>query len=920
MLDEVVALGAADRVGLESLTGGEDRGAVLGSLDGLLSITELVRRGGSQSDLVRAVAEVIAEKLGYQIVVVNLLRPEPRDLIVAECVGSAEAKHRLLGQTSPWSSWETVFDRAAVVVGEAHFLPQGTNDWGADGPPSWIPPEQGRDDPAGWRAEDALIVRMRDEAGRILGVISVDEPRSGVRPSRTDLAMLSAFCGHLASALEMASLNAVNRRQGRALARLAELSAAARHVTDPVPVLQEVVAAAAQTLELLGVEIAVLREGDLHRTASWGTVARTLAGWVESTLTATIASAPIRDGVFVLGAAEGRAEIICELRDLEDKLVGVLHAEAVELPGGEEAARRQLLRTFADTAQAAVGSAVHGAVVLSEARKDAMLATSLDAIVTTDQAGMIIDFNPAAEQTFRYSARDVIGQPLAELLVPERQRSFQRERFATLQGGERFEVMAMRADQSEFPAEISIGRVEWEATAMVISYVRDITAQREAQAELDRRRESAEHAANHDAVTGLLNVRGLHDVASVRCGTCDGALNLSLEGAASIYEGFGQTVGDTMMRTFAQRISAVASAEDAVAARAGDWEFFVLCQDEVIDDLADACREAVQKPLDIRGIAIALRCNLGATAEPASHLSELLRRATVARRQSAGQPRSCVLTRYREQDDTAAAQLRTASDLRTAISEGSLQLHYQPLLTVADGRLCSMEALVRWSRDGGRLIPPLDFIPLAEATGLIAPLAEWVLDEACRQITAWRDAGLEVPPIAINLSPYQLPHHDFPAVMRNTIKRHGLKPDQLSVEVTETALQVGAEKMEYALQELKTLGVRCALDDFGADYSSLTRLATLPFSTVKIDRSFLTHVPADGRATALIGAIAGVARSLGLQTTAEGIETREQWDVLSSAGIETAQGYLLGKPLPAKQTSSLLRPAASKASVAALTR
>jgi EAL domain-containing protein (putative c-di-GMP-specific phosphodiesterase class I) len=246
--------------------------------------------------------------------------------------------------------------------------------------------------------------------------------------------------------------------------------------------------------------------------------------------------------------------------------------------------------------------------------------------------------------------------------------------------------------------------------------------------------------------------------------------------------------------------------------------------------------------------------------------------------------------------------------LRRALDEGEFLLHYQPVVSFETGRVAGVEALVRWQSPDRGLVPPLEFIPLAESSGLIVPIGAWVLNEACRQLAVW-DAdpasGLAGLRVAVNVSPRQLQAPGLLEEVRDVLARTGIAPERLTIEITESALGEGAPTLRL-VQTLKDLGVRLSLDDFGTGYSSLARLRHFPVHTVKIDRSFVQEIELDGEAP-LVTATIALAGALGLSTVAEGVETLEQEVFLRHHGCEAAQGYRYSKPVPAQELPGVVR-------------
>jgi EAL domain-containing protein (putative c-di-GMP-specific phosphodiesterase class I) len=282
----------------------------------------------------------------------------------------------------------------------------------------------------------------------------------------------------------------------------------------------------------------------------------------------------------------------------------------------------------------------------------------------------------------------------------------------------------------------------------------------------------------------------------------------------------------------------------------------------------------------------------------------LLKKADLALYRSKSAGRNC-FTLY---DDVMSVELEARntleSDLREAIAHGEFELHYQPIFDLRTGDRRGLEALVRWRHPQKGLIPPDQFIPLAEETGLIVPLGEWVLRRACSDATSW---PLDVK-VAVNLSPVQFKQAELFDVIMSVLSESGLPPERLELEVTESVLlERGAENYAF-MQKLKRVGISFALDDFGTGHSSLSCLTAFPFDKIKIDKSFIGNLVKNHKSSAIVSSIVTLARGLDISITAEGVETREQFEMLRTLGVNFAQGYLLGRPMPIDELESQLRP------------
>ncbi|MEL0169862.1 MAG: EAL domain-containing protein [Pseudomonadaceae bacterium] len=254
----------------------------------------------------------------------------------------------------------------------------------------------------------------------------------------------------------------------------------------------------------------------------------------------------------------------------------------------------------------------------------------------------------------------------------------------------------------------------------------------------------------------------------------------------------------------------------------------------------------------------------------------------------------------------ASERLDLERDLRAALSADQFELHYQPTIRALDGTVIGVEALLRWNRTGHGLVPPDRFIPLAEQLGLIVQIGDWVIQQACQQMAYWRDQGLAIP-IAVNLSPAQLSHPSLIEHVARFTQQFGIQPGMLHMEVTESMMLSDPEEAIRHLQDLRDLGVDLSIDDFGTGYSSMAYLKRLPVNKIKLDRSFIQQIASDSREADLCAGIIALAHKLGLAVVAEGVETREQQDILAAMECDIFQGYLFSKPLPSDEATRFLR-------------
>ena len=424
----------------------------------------------------------------------------------------------------------------------------------------------------------------------------------------------------------------------------------------------------------------------------------------------------------------------------------------------------------------------------------------------------------------------------------------------------------------------------------------------------EQRRDEAKslHLAYHDRLTGLPN-RARFGEQLERALAVDGrlaVLHLELDDLALITDGLGHATGEAAIRELAVRLQTALPA-GALLARPHGEAFLVLLEQLGKDAQGEAeavvaaVQRAVRAPVQVSGAELQVTMSAGVALCPqhADNAGELLRDAAVALRQRRPGARStcCV---YRAELDDAHRRLTLAARLRLALAAERFELHFQPLVELAGGETVGVEALLRWNDPEEGMIPPGDFIPVAESSGLIHELGEWVLDAACRQIVAWDALGLS-PDVAVNVSPHQLRRTDFTSRLTGVLERHGVPPRRLVLEITESAAMEEPERTEPLLREFRRLGFRVAIDDFGAQHSSLGRLSELAVDVLKLDRRFLVDVPQRSDAAAICVAMIELAGALGMAAVAEGIETAEQYRFLADRGCPFGQGFVIARPMPA---------------------
>jgi diguanylate cyclase (GGDEF)-like protein/PAS domain S-box-containing protein len=450
---------------------------------------------------------------------------------------------------------------------------------------------------------------------------------------------------------------------------------------------------------------------------------------------------------------------------------------------------------------------------------------------------------------------------------------------------------------------------------------RDVTLARQAE-------QRVHELARFDSLTGLPNRNmflGELDRAIARARRHDAPFALyfiDLDRFKTVNDTLGHDAGDELLKVMATRLRGAVRENDLVARLGGD-EFVVLLEgDTGAVDLTTIARKllaAIGEPLTLHGHNFLVTGSIGIGLFPSdgTDAATLLKHADAAMYLAKEKGKNNVQFYTAELAELAARQFQLESALQLALARGELLLHYQPKVHIDSGSTVGVEALLRWAHPTRGLVPPMEFIPLAEERGLIVPIGRWVIRTACRQIREWHAAGAAVPPVAVNLSARQFASDTLVDDIVEAMALYEVAPGELEVELTESVLMADPERANEVLRRLHGLGVRIAIDDFGTGYSSLSYLKRFPAQTVKIDRSFISGLPTDGDDLAIAEAVIAMAHSLGLGVVAEGVETEAQLSALRDLGCDEAQGFLLGRPMPAAELKARLRPPAETAVLAA---
>jgi diguanylate cyclase (GGDEF)-like protein/PAS domain S-box-containing protein len=548
----------------------------------------------------------------------------------------------------------------------------------------------------------------------------------------------------------------------------------------------------------------------------------------------------------------------------------------------------------------------------SEERFRSLVQNSSDVITVIDPDTTIRYQTPSVERVLGYAPTELVGTRLVDLLHPDdRPLALAFISRTVNQPGASSPVgwRVRHRDGSWLHVEtIGNNLLQDPNVGAFVLTMRDVSERKALEVELRRQ-------AFHDPLTGLPNRALLHDrlQQAIRLAHRDGSplalLLMDLDRFKEVNDTLGHQQGDALLQQVCQRLQDALRASDTVARLGGD-EFAVLLPgtDEAgATAVARQLLRVLEQPFELEGQPVDVGASLGFALHPAhgTDAATLLRRADVAmyvaKRAGGG-----YAVFSAEQDRHSPDRLALVGELRQAIEQNELTLHYQPKVSVGNGMVTGVEALVRWQHPERGLIPPDRFIPLAEQTGLIQPLTRWVLGAALRQCHMLRQAGLEIP-VSVNLSMRNLHDPDLPAAIAELLARWGVPPAGLRVEVTESAVMADPGRALDVLGKLRALGLEIAIDDFGTGYSSLGYLKRLPVTQLKIDRSFVQHMATDGSDLAIVQATIAMGHNLGLTVVAEGVEDKFAWELLNRLGCDAAQGYYVSRPLPAQELLDWLR-------------
>ncbi|WP_237150197.1 putative bifunctional diguanylate cyclase/phosphodiesterase [Planococcus kocurii] len=553
----------------------------------------------------------------------------------------------------------------------------------------------------------------------------------------------------------------------------------------------------------------------------------------------------------------------------------------------------------------------------SEKKFESIFESTTDAIIVADQIGTILQWNSGAESIFGYSKEEALGSNL-EIIIPgsfvaAHQKGLQRYIDTAVPRviGQRLELIGERKDGSEFPIEMSLSTWKTDKVVFFGSIIRDITKRRDAE-------EKIHSLVYKDSLTGLPNRRLFNDhlvsILNVDNKQNFALLYIDLDHFKMVNDTYGHSAGDQLLMEVATRFHTIAHEHDTISRLGGD-EFIMLLQNTDKAEAANHARmilELFKKPFRFQPEELFVTPSIGISVYPAdgTDLDTLVKNADIALYQAKARGKNNFQFFTEDINQSVLRKSKLAIDLRKGLEHEEFFIHYQPQIDLKTERLVGLEALVRWNHPEWGTISPAEFIPIAEDTGSIVQLGEYVLRQACLQNKAWQRAGLPKFRVAVNISSHQFSQSNLTETVHAALIDSGLEPRYLELELTESIIQSSSTAIA-TMNELKTMGIYLSIDDFGTGYSSLRYLKLFPIDTLKIDQYFIRNIITDLKDAALVATIIRMANDLQLNVIAEGVETAEQFQFLKQKQCNQAQGYYFNRPLPPTEIERLYRPAQS---------
>lgn len=575
---------------------------------------------------------------------------------------------------------------------------------------------------------------------------------------------------------------------------------------------------------------------------------------------------------------------------------------------------------LAKTLRCMIDRAANAEALFAERERARVTLNSIgDAVMSVDTLGKVTYFNPVAATMTGWSPQEALGRAVQEvfcIIDAETRKPMHNPLTAAIRENRAARLTAncllVRRDGVETPIEDSAAPIHdrgGQVTGAVMVF-HDVSAVRAAALRMS-------YLAQHDSLTDLPNRLLLSDRLTQSISLAErsrqkvGMLFLDLDGFKHVNDCLGHTVGDRLLQSVAQCLRSCVRSSDTVSRLGGDEFVIMLSQITHARDaacIADKVLQAIRETRHLSEHALHLTASIGIVSYPddGADAETLLKNADFAMYQAKDAGRDNYQFFKPDLNLRAIARQSLQGSLRLALQHQEFSLHYQPKVSLQTGAICGVEALIRWRRPQTGLIPPAQFIPVAEECGLIVPIGRWVLREACRQARAWQDAGIAPLTIAVNVSSVELRAKGFIAGLRAILAETGFEPDRLELELTETFLMQDSLSTAAVLEAIRNLGVRLALDDFGTGFSCLSYLKRFAIDTLKIDRSFVRDLGMDEENSGIVNAVISMGKSLNMRVVAEGVETREQLECLQEHSCPEGQGYYFAYPMAAGELTQLV--------------
>lgn len=550
----------------------------------------------------------------------------------------------------------------------------------------------------------------------------------------------------------------------------------------------------------------------------------------------------------------------------------------------------------------------------SETYVHAVLDNVNEGIIVMDSTGLIMSFNPAAEKIFGYTSAEILQKGFKTLISGENAelsgiyKAYSDRTASDPAIGVIREIVGLRKDFSAFPLELKTSQIVIQNKTVFITTARDITDRKDAEQRIN-------YMASHDSLTKLPNRTLLQDriqqtlAHNHRRGKKAALIFVDLDKFKVINDTLGHDIGDSLLQEAAARLVSCVRSEDTVARQGGDEFIVLLSTISHADDagsIAQKIIDSINLPFNIQGKELHIGASIGIAAYPedGDNMETLLKNSDIAMYHAKESGRGNYQFFSAEMNEHATEKQALISSLRHAAERNELFLVYQPVVDMASEIIAGMEVLLRWKHPEFGMISPVKFIPLAEESGLILPIGEWVIRSACEQLKRWQTEGYDVPRLAINLSAKQFRQKTLSHVIERILKETDIEARYIGFEITESMLLQNIEEVVETLLKLSFMGLEISIDDFGTGYSSLSYLKRLPINKLKIDKSFIDDVTTQPDAAAIVKAIIAMAHGLSMKVVTEGVETNEQLEFLRQQGCEQYQGYIFSKPLAASEIIS----------------